>query len=196
MALYMILITIGMVLSATLGLAIGIHIGGGTVTDGDVLFTVLITFVMLLLIDAIVAIIVHALPRRWVNPFKKIFKVYNWERKFYLSLGIKHWKDRIPETGEALTGFAKDKVVDMTNNEYVMKFMEETVYAEILHFLSIIFCIPVIFLNPDLTLLVGLPMFIFNAIIQIMPVMVQRYNRPKLMALYIRNQRREDNKVK
>lgn len=187
MLLYVIIVSIGILLATVLGLTIGMPMG---ITDGEVLFTILITFLALLAIDAIVAIVIHALPRKWFNPFKKIFQVFDWERKFYTKLGIKRWKDMIPETGAALTGFGKDKVLDMTNNEYVLKFMEETVYAEVLHLLSFIISFVVIFINLDLVWLVAVPMIIANGIMQIMPVMVQRYNRPKLMILYHRNERR------
>ena len=189
MILYVIIISVGIAIAMALGLGIGIPIN--ITTDGEVLLTILITFIALLAIDAIVAAIVHALPRKWFNPFKKIYKVFDWERKFYTKIGIKKWKDMIPETGAALTGFGKDKVIDLKTKEYVMKFMEETVYAEVLHFLSFIVSFVVIFINLKLAWLVGIPMILCNGVLQIMPVMTQRYNRPKLMVLYKRNQRRE-----
>ena len=64
--------------------------------------------------------------------------------------------------------------------------MMETVYAEVLHFWSAILGFLVVFISPKLFVVVGLPLALTNVILQIMPVMVQRYNRPKLMLAYER----------
>ena len=72
--------------------------------------------------------------------------------------------------------------------------MEETVYAEIMHLVSAFLGFLVVFINLKLWLIVGLPLAIFNLILQIMPVMVQRYNRPKLMLAYRRNEKYAQNR--
>ena len=41
--------------------------------------------------------------------------------------------------------------------------------------------------------MVGLPLALANVILQIMPVMVQRYNRPKLMLAYERAKKNKKN---
>ena len=81
------------------------------------------------------------------------------------------------------------EVVDMKDNVYLFKFMEETVYAEVMHIISAIFGFLVVIVNLKLWLIVGIPLAIFNFILQILPVMVQRYNRPKLMLAYKRNEK-------
>ena len=85
--------------------------------------------------------------------------------------------------------FAKTEIADTSNNDYIYKFMSETIYAEIMHWLSFGLSFLIIFIDLSLALTVGLPLVIGNMVLNISPVMVQRYNRPKLMVLYERNER-------
>ena len=60
-----------------------------------------INAIVIFVLDIIVATVIHALPRKWFDPYKKIFHVYKWENKF-LTKGLKilKWKDKIPELGK------------------------------------------------------------------------------------------------
>ena len=195
MILYVCIIVIGVIFTTILSLSVGLNFL--SVTDGEILITIIYTFLALFVIDALVAILVRILPKKWVNPFNKIYKVRTWETKLYLKLKVRNWKDKIPETGKALAGFGKDKVLDMNDNRYIYKFMEETVYAEVMHVISAVLSIFVILINLKLWYIVGLPMAIVNFVIQILPVIVQRYNRPKLALLYERNEKKsqQDKKI-
>lgn len=184
MYLYFTIIFIALIFTAFLGVGVGVGFLGAT--DGEVLLTILLSLLTLVIIDAVVAFIIHKLPKKLMNPYKKIYKVFSWEKKFYHALGIRKWKDKIPETGKALTGFAKRKVENKDDTDYLYTFMLETVYAEVLHFWSAILCFLIVFISPKLFVVVGLPLALANVILQIMPVMVQRYNRPKLMLAYER----------
>ena len=63
-----------------------------------------INAIVIFVLDIIVATVIHALPRKWFDPYKKIFHVYKWENKF-LTKGLKilEWKDKIPELGKLTT---------------------------------------------------------------------------------------------
>ena len=191
MYLYFAIIIIASIFTAILGVSVGVNFLGAT--DGEVLLVILLSLLCLLLIDAVVALIIHKLPKKLMNPYKKIYKVFLWEKKFYHALGIRKWKDKIPETGKALTGFGKSKVENMDDTDYLYTFMIETVYAEVLHFWSAIFGFLIVFISPKLFVVVGLPLALANVILQIMPVMVQRYNRPKLMLAYERAKKNKQN---
>ena len=192
MKLYIFIILIGCIFTSILAVNVGTRVF--SVSDGVILLSILFSLVFLLIIDAVVAIIVRILPKKWINPFNRIYKVHKWESKLYLRLGIRKWKDLIPESGKALTGFGKREVENIKDNTYLYKFMEETVYAEIMHLVSAFLGFLVVFINLKLWLIVGLPLAIFNLILQIMPVMVQRYNRPKLMLAYRRNEKYAQNR--
>lgn len=187
MKLYIFIILMGCIFTSVLAVSIGVRVY--SLSDGVILLSILFSLLLLIIIDAVVAIFVRMFPKKWVNPFNKIYTVHKWESKFYVKLGIRKWKDLIPESGKMLTGFGKREVLDMKDNAYLFKFMEETVYAEVMHLLSAVLGFLVVFVNLKLWLLVGIPLAIFNFILQILPAMVQRYNRPKLMLAYRRNEK-------
>lgn len=187
MKLYIFIILIGCIFTSVLAVSIGVRVY--SLSDGVILLSILFSLLLLIIIDAVVAIFVRMFPKKWVNPFNKIYTVHKWESKFYVKLAIRKWKDLIPESGKMLTGFGKREVLDMKDNAYLFKFMEETVYAEVMHLLSAVFGFLVVFVNLKLWFLVGIPLAIFNFILQILPAMVQRYNRPKLMLAYRRNEK-------
>lgn len=193
--LYITIIFIGTLISTLLGVFVGVPVTG--VTESRVFAITIISLLVLVAIDAVCALFVrYCLPKKVFNPFLKIYNVGKNERKFYEKIGIRKWKDRIPEAGQLFVNFSKTEVADMTNNEYVEKFMSETVYAELMHGLSVIFSFLIIFIDLRLALTVGLPLVIGNMILNLMPVLVQRYNRPKLMVLYQRNERMKNKENK
>ena len=186
--LYITIIFIGTVISTLLGIFVGVPNVG--VSESRVFAITIISLLVLVVIDAVCALFVrYCLPKKVFNPFLKIYKVGKNERKFYEKIGIRKWKDRIPEAGQLFANFGKSEIAETNNNEYVYKFMSETIYAEIMHWLSALFSFLIIFIDLRLALTVGLPLVVGNMILNLMPVLVQRYNRPKLMVLYQRNER-------
>ncbi len=148
-------------------------------------------------LDAVIAWLTRMLPEKGVDPFLRVYRVAKWEKKFYKRLGIVKWKDKIPEAGGLLAKFQKKKVLDFRDNEYLMTFMRESVYAEIMHVISAFagFVFPLIcLLLPGWAWLVrmALPVALVNFVLQVLPVMVQRYVRPQLMSVYLRNQKRAE----
>ncbi len=131
----------------------------------------------------------YCIPEKKMNPFLGCFSVSKAERRFYERLGIKKWKDVIPESGKYLVGFAKDKIAEPDNNEYLLKFLRETCYAGIMHTLSFFAgFIALIFMPYRLTIV--LPAAIVNAFLQLLPTLTQRYNRGRIKILYDYNEKR------
>ena len=193
--LYILIVLVCTIISTVLGVYVGVPFAG--VTESRVFAIIIISLLTLFAIDALCALFVrYCLPKKMFNPFLKCYIVAKGERKFYERIGIRKWKDKIPEAGQMFANFSKTEVADMTNNEYVLKFMSETIYAEIMHWLSAIFSFLIIFIDLSLALTVALPLVIGNIILNILPVMVQRYNRPKLMVLYERNKRMKSKQIK
>ena len=147
--------------------------------------------VLMVAIDAIVALIVHSVPEEKIDPFKKIFVASNKERKFYEKLGVRVWKDIIPESGKALAGFDKRQVEKPNDNTYILKFLRETCYAGIMHVISIFACF-VVFAFMPYKLSIVLPVVLTNVLLQLLPVIVQRYNRIRLISLYYFNKRHQE----
>ncbi len=188
MIIYFIIISITLGYIALLNGLIGINL-----YTYDWFFVIKITLLNILvifLIDAFLAFVIHKLPLRWFDHRKKCFHIFKWERKFYEKIKIKKWKDHIPELG-TLVNFRKNKVLEPNNNIYVQKFLTECCYGEMIHFLSIIFGILIIFIAPKYFLLLGFPVVVANALINYLSFAILRYTRPKLLQLYKRNCRKE-----
>ena len=186
--LYISIIFVFTVISVLLGVFVGVPFVG--ITESRVFAITMISLAVLLAIDAVCALFVrYCLPKKAFNPFLKLYKVAKGERKFYEKIGVRKWKDRIPEAGQLFANFGKSEILDTSNNEYIYKFMSETIYAELMHWLSALISVFIIFIDLSIALYVALPLIVGNVILNILPVIVQRYNRPKLMVLYQRNER-------
>lgn len=187
MVSYLLAIFIGMLLMSVFNIVYTMPIYN--IGPFHIILAVLANALIVFTIDAIVAYIIHKMPRKYFNPYSKKYKVWSFERKFYEAIGIRKWKDRIPEMGQ-LCDFKKDKIAEVDNNQYMFKFLEETCYAEVLHFLSAFLGFLVIFICPlKYVLCFSLPAALINFVLQILPAFIQRYLRPKLLKVYERNLR-------
>ncbi len=156
-------------------------------------FTLLAVFECFIIDAAIALIVRYCIPKKFYNPLSRRFACAKWEKKLYIRLGIRAWKDKVPETGGLLVGFPKDKAIDLRNNDYVYKFMTETCYAEFMHLWSALLGFFVLLLCPrPLVLTVALPVAVVNFILQILPVAIQRFVRPQLLRVYRGNLKREN----
>lgn len=146
-------------------------------------------------LDGLAGIIVRLIPSKKFNPFCKYFSERKSERKFYEKLKIKKWKDVIPELGKTLKFFDKTKIGDKPTVEHIYMFLVETCYAEVMHELGLVFGLFLLVILPFKYLLtISLPVLIVNEFLQLLPIFVQRYNRPKLLIAYKRLKRQQEAK--
>ena len=136
--------------------------------------------VVLFLIDALLAWLIRKLPEKWFDSNNKHFDERKGERKFYEALGIKKWKDKIPELG-GFTDFHKDKIYDPNSIEFYERFILESNYGSLLHIISAFIGYLIIFMAPLKTcFLMAIPMATVNFVLCILPYFVLRYNVGKL----------------
>ncbi len=146
------------------------------------LFTPLLT-ISVMLIDAIGAIIIRKLPEKWFDSSKKIFISKPNERKFYEKIGIKKWKDKIPELG-GFTNFHKDKIYDPKSPTYIKQFILECNYGSMIHLVTGILGYLIIFITPlDICFLMAIPVATVNLILNLLPYFVLRYNVSRLQTM-------------
>ncbi|MBQ0016999.1 MAG: hypothetical protein KBT30_00020, partial [Clostridiales bacterium] len=144
--------------------------------------------VIVLLPSLFIAIIIRFLPKSFFDANKRFFKKSEKNKEFYIRIGIKNWKDKIPDFGQTVN-FKKDKFIKPNSLEYVEKFISETCYAEVLH----ISCCVSALISMWLTLLIlpsycfftmALPIAVVYVLFNMPSIMIQRYNRPRLMEHY------------
>ena len=116
------------------------------------------------------------------------------EQRFYEKLGIRSWKDKVWELG-GLGGFSKSKITDPNDPEFSRRFLVESYKGEVDHIIGMFIGFTVIFIFPlKFAWLVGVPVAIVNLVLNYMPIMILRYNTPKLKVLHKRALRNQQNK--
>ncbi len=135
----------------------------------------------------------EALPRRWFVWSRFPYRSYRWERggKFYDHFHIRAWKDHMPDMSRIMPDMVPKKVGKCPTSQEVWVLVQETCVAELVH---VALCIlsPVIWLFwRDLT---GALLTLLFAFCNIPFIMIQRYNRPALVSLAERLEKREERK--
>jgi hypothetical protein len=143
-------------------------------------------------ISGIGSLICVRLPNSLFSPNKKLFTVSKKEQRFYEKLGIKQWKDKIWELG-GLGGFRKNKLNETTNSDYLYRFIIESNKGMVGHILNICTGFLVILVIPiEYVWKISFPVAIVGAVLNFLPILVLRYNLPKLTIAYKRATRLEE----
>ncbi len=134
--------------------------------------------------DGLMAFLIRRLlPMSWFAPGKKLFQVSKNERKFYLSIKIKAWKDKIPELG-GFTSFHKNELSSSNDIEYLKRFITESNFGVIIHLENAVLGF-LIFLIPLCSApSIWIPIFAVNFVLSMLPVFVLRYVTYTLNRLY------------
>lgn len=134
--------------------------------------------------DGLMAFLIRrALPMSWFSPGKKIFNVSKKEKKFYQSIKIKSWKDKIPELG-GFTSFHKNELSSSNDVEYLKRFIIESNYGVVIHIENALLGF-MIFLIPMCSApSIWIPIFAVNLVLSMLPVFVLRYVTHTLNRLY------------
>ena len=92
-----------------------------------------------------ILILARPLTKIKFNPDLKIFKVPEWEQRFYKKIKIDKWKFIIPDCGNLVKFKKKINLSNAKNADFYKRFLYENINASILHFFAIILT-PVFFL--------------------------------------------------
>lgn len=142
--------------------------------------------VTIFVLDGVVALAIRRLlPASLFAPESRLFSVGRTERRIYRLLGVRIWRERVPEWG-GFTGFHKDRVRQAHDPDYLARFLTECNYGVAIHVAGALcgFLLPLSPLAPAKSIL--LPVGIANAVLSLMPAIVLRYNTPPLRYLYRR----------
>ena len=132
------------------------------------------------------------MPNKWFSMDNKHYHVSKRAQAFYEKLQIRKWKDKVWELG-GLGGFRKNKLSQPTNSEYIERFIVESHKGILTHRIGYFVGFLGIFIFPlKYALGIGIPVAIVNLILNALPVMILRYNIPKLKLLHKRLKRTEE----
>jgi len=150
------------------------------------IYTFIYNFAVGFVMGIIGLIIGRIIPRDLVDINKFPFKIYKWEKggKAYNKLGINHWKDKLPDVSIYLKSVFPKRVEtnqDKKDIEFFMLFAKETCVSEFVH-LVLLLASP-IFYVVNKNVYWGWWATILYLIGNIPFIMVQRYNRPRLLSI-------------
>lgn len=124
-------------------------------------------------------------PPSWLDPERWLYRSRAWERggRLYQNLfKVKRWKSRLPSGGTLLGGFSMTQI-SSRDRDYLEAWLIETCRAELCHWIAIAPAFLFFLWNPPwLALVMVAYALTFNAV----PIIVQRHNRPRLLALLCR----------
>lgn len=180
MKLYTAIIGGGLILVAMLNMLLGVF------APLQTLLWVVVLAISCGLIDGVVTLAIHLMPQKLFDPNKSCYKVSSRQIARYSKWGVKRWKDYVPDLGQ-FCNFKKNKIEHPKDPKYLHKFLVENCYADVLHTVSAYFGFFMLLVCPDHAILsMGLPIAIINFVINMMPAIIQKYMRPRLLSLYNR----------
>lgn len=135
------------------------------------------------------------LPRRWFHPDRFPFRSWKWEQEgsVYRRLGIQHWKDLVPDMSKILPDMVPKRVSSRETAEEAMILVQETCVAEVVHAALMVLAIGIVLICPNGW---GVALALFDALLLNLPyILIQRYNRPKLLRLAEKLRRKEEKQL-
>lgn len=124
------------------------------------------------------------LPKSRLHPEGLLFRSRPFEQdgKLYEKLNIKQWQNRLPDMSRILPFLMPPKKLSGDYKQRLPMMIEETCVAELIHVLVCISGLYSLQLWPGTG---GVSVYLIYVVVFNLPyIMIQRYNRPRLMKLY------------
>lgn len=115
----------------------------------------------------------------------KFYAVSKREVNFYRALHINVWKDKVCELG-MLGGFSKKKLQNPNDPVYIDRFIWEINKGMFMHMIGIVGAFLVLFIPVPGFWSITFPVALVGAFLNLLPLMVLRYNKPRLLMLKTR----------
>ena len=139
------------------------------------------TGVEIAIIVALAILTGFCVPKKLYNE-SKFYAVSKREVNFYRALHINVWKDHVCELG-LLGGFSKKKLQNPNDPAYIDRFIWEINKGMFMHMMGIVGAFLVLFIPFPGFWSITLPVAIVGAFLNLLPLMVLRYNKPRLLML-------------
>ena len=185
MKLYLFIIGVAMAVIA------GINMACGVASPLYAAVAVVFCVVLQIGLDGVAALAVRLTPDRLYPAESPRYRVRPWEKTLYLRLGVRRWKDHIPDLG-GIGGFSKRRLAEPDNPAYVEKYVIECHKGVLTHRLCYPLGLLVMLTLPNLcALTIALPVGIINLILNALPTVALRYNTPMLLGMLKRMRRKQ-----
>lgn len=143
---------------------------------------------------AVLGILSHfvgqALPRARFSAESFPYRTADWENggRVYEKLSIKHWKDALPDMSRIMPDMVKKKMTGQNREQGMDVLIAETCVAECVHYWLIVLSLGIFLFWRGVWALVF--WLVYNILGNVPFILIQRYNRPRLVLLEQRRKRR------
>ncbi len=157
----------------------------------DEWLTIVLCFVLWAAMPTVLTFLCIAIPDRFFSPGRFYFRSYGWEKggEIYNRIfAVKRWKFLLPDGASIVKGGYKKKNITDFSIQNLRKFCVESCRAELLHVLVFAFFWIFGYFVPPNALFY---MFLYALVTNLPCVLVQRYNRPRVLALVSKRENRQ-----
>ena len=139
--------------------------------------------IYVIVLSIVIFLIGRIYPRKWIKENAFPFTSFKFEKngKVYEKIKIKKWKTVFPDFSYLITkilpNFMPRKRIDKDPKTKIPVLIKESCVAESTHFIAIILGLFCITIYPKLG---GIITYIVYALLNVPPILIQRYNRPRL----------------
>ena len=118
------------------------------------------------------------------------YKLYRFEREgqIYKRIGIHHWQNKVPDMSKVFPKLMPPKKMVATDKGSLIRMIQETCTAELTHVVLCLTGLYCIQLWPGAG---GIVLTMLNTLGNMIFILIQRYNRPRLVRLYKRQIEKE-----
>jgi len=119
------------------------------------------------------------------------YKLYRIEKEgqIYKKIGIHHWQNKVPDMSKIFPKLMPQKKMVTTEKNSLLRMIQETCTAELTHVVLCLTGLYCIKLWPGTG---GILLAVLNIVLFNLPfILIQRYNRPRLVRLYKRQIEKE-----
>ena len=136
-----------------------------------------------------VLIIGLLLPRRWFSTNSALFAERKWENggKVYNRLHINKWKSKLPDMSRYIKGMIAKRLRGSESADDIRRLIAETCVAEAAHLALIVLSLGMIWVWQDIG---GVICCVCYAAGNVPYIIIQRYNRPRLVRMMKRMESR------
>lgn len=137
-------------------------------------------------------IVGRILPKKWFRYDRFPYRTYKWEDdgRIYRKMNIQKWQDRVPDMSKLFKKLMPAKKLEGDFVKSLPLMIEETCVAEFIHALLAVAGFGQLFIFPGIG---GVICSILYMLGNIPFILIQRYNRPRLVKTMLRHQKKEEN---
>lgn len=152
----------------------------------------MLTAIVISVVGGILSLIVgQLLPRRWFDYDAFPFRAFKWENggRIYEKLKVRAWKDHVPDMSLIIPKMVKKKAALARTSKAMDRLIRETCVSEFIHWLLEICICAAVCIKVRGAL--GAILAAIYAVGNLLFIIIQRYNRPRLRQILRRMEERE-----